>query len=140
MRALAGSAMRLAIDLVLILVTVIGGRIVPAFTANALRQRGETVSHRHACAWLEFAVIGAMVAIAITDVFAPDSCVEWFAGRDRRPGSRDPAQRLAQLQNRRRTHSLGPARRLRLAARGPCDSRHSHCSVARPGPSSGSTR
>jgi len=72
--ALAGSAMRLAIDLVLILVTVIGGRIVPAFTANALRQRGETVStvtNRP----LEFVVIGLMVAIAITDVFAPDSRV-----------------------------------------------------------------
>jgi uncharacterized protein involved in response to NO len=70
--ALAGGAMRLAIDLVLILVTVIGGRIVPAFTANALRQRGEavsTVTRR----WLEFVVIGAMIAIAITDVFAPDS-------------------------------------------------------------------
>ena len=70
--ALAGGAMRLAIDLVLILVTVIGGRIVPAFTANALRQRGEsasTVTYRP----LEFAVIAAMIAIAITDVFAPDS-------------------------------------------------------------------
>lgn len=69
---LAGGAMRLAIDLVLILVTVIGGRIVPAFTANALRQRGEsasTVTYRP----LEFAVIAAMIAIAITDVFAPDS-------------------------------------------------------------------
>ena len=78
--ALAGGAMRLAIDLVLILVTVIGGRIVPAFTANALRQRGEsvsTVTYRP----LEIAVIGAMIAIAITDVFAPDSIVEWFAGR-----------------------------------------------------------
>jgi len=70
--ALAGGAMRLAIDLVLILVTVISGRIVPAFTASALRQRGEsvsTVTYRP----LEFAVIVAMIAIAITDVFAPDS-------------------------------------------------------------------
>jgi len=70
--ALAGGAMRLAIDLVLILVTVIGGRIVPAFTANALRKRGETAS-TVTRRWLEFVVIGAMVAIAITDVFAPDS-------------------------------------------------------------------
>ena len=72
--ALAGSTMRLAIDFVLILVTVIGGRIVPAFTANAMRARGEavsTVTRRP----LEFAVIGAMVAIAITDVFAPDSAL-----------------------------------------------------------------
>jgi len=70
--ALAGSTMRLAIDFVLILVTVIGGRIVPSFTANALRMRGEavtTITRRP----VEFAVIGAMIAIAITDVFAPDS-------------------------------------------------------------------
>jgi uncharacterized protein involved in response to NO len=70
--ALAGGATRLAIDLVLILVTVIGGRIVPAFTANALRQRGEAVSTITRQP-LEFAVIGAMIAIAITDVIAPDS-------------------------------------------------------------------
>jgi len=70
--ALAGSAMRLAIDLVLILVTVIGGRIVPAFTANALRVRGEpvtTITRRP----VEIVVIGTMVAIAIVDLFAPDS-------------------------------------------------------------------
>ncbi|HEU4780938.1 MAG TPA: NnrS family protein [Steroidobacteraceae bacterium] len=67
---LAGSAMRLAIDFVLILVTVIGGRIVPAFTANALRQRGEEVSiiTRRP---VEVAVIAAMVAIAVVDAFAP---------------------------------------------------------------------
>jgi len=72
--ALAGGAMRLAVDLVLILVTVIGGRIVPAFTANALRQRGDTVTTviRRP---IEFAVIGLMIAIAITDVFAPDAAL-----------------------------------------------------------------
>jgi uncharacterized protein involved in response to NO len=71
---LAGGAMRAAIDFVLILVTIIGGRIVPAFTANALRKRGETVelvTRR----WLEFAVISAMVAIAIVDAVAPDPAV-----------------------------------------------------------------
>jgi uncharacterized protein involved in response to NO len=64
--------MRLAVDLVLILVTVIGGRIVPAFTANALRMRGEpvtTITRRP----VELIVIGAMVAIAIVDLIAPDS-------------------------------------------------------------------
>jgi len=70
--SLAGGATRAAIDFVLILVTVIGGRIVPAFTANALRKRGEAVEivTRH---WLEFAVIGAMIAIAIFDAVAPNS-------------------------------------------------------------------
>ena len=56
--ALAGSTMRLAIDFVLILVTVIGGRIVPAFTANALRMRGESGHVRSRALRLEFAVIG----------------------------------------------------------------------------------
>jgi len=47
---------------------------VPAFTANAMRARGEavsTVSRRP----LEFAVIAAMIAIAVTDVFVPDSAL-----------------------------------------------------------------
>jgi uncharacterized protein involved in response to NO len=69
---LAARATNLAIDLVLLLVTVIAGRIVPAFTANALRRAGETpdIASR---AWLEKAVVGSMIAIALTDAFAPDS-------------------------------------------------------------------
>jgi uncharacterized protein involved in response to NO len=69
--ALGAGSTRVAIDFVLILITVIGGRIVPAFTANALRRRGEepNVVTR---APLEFAVIGLMVAVAIADVFAPN--------------------------------------------------------------------
>ncbi len=67
---LAGGALRLAIDFVLILITVIGGRIVPAFTSNALRARGEegVIVKRVP---LEYTVIGLMVAIAVTDVLAP---------------------------------------------------------------------
>jgi len=69
---LAGSTIRLAIDLVLILVTVIGGRIVPAFTGNALRARGDEpriVTRKP----VEIAAIASMVAIAVIDVFAPDA-------------------------------------------------------------------
>ncbi|HLS81341.1 MAG TPA: NnrS family protein [Steroidobacter sp.] len=67
--ALGARALNVAIDLVLVLVTVIGGRIVPAFTANAQRRRGvaaDIVSRR----WLEFTVIALMIAIAVADVFA----------------------------------------------------------------------
>lgn len=67
---LASRTMTLAIDFVLILVTIIGGRIVPAFTANALRRRGEIpdiVSRK----WIEIAAIGSMILIAAFDVFAP---------------------------------------------------------------------
>jgi uncharacterized protein involved in response to NO len=68
---LAAGSMRLAIDFVLVLITVIAGRIVPAFTANALRRRGEgpRVVTRLP---LEFTVIGLMVAVAVADVFVPD--------------------------------------------------------------------
>jgi uncharacterized protein involved in response to NO len=69
--ALASGAARLAIDFVLVLITVIGGRIVPAFTANALRRRGGE-PNLVTRAWLEYAVIGLMVAIAVVDVFAPN--------------------------------------------------------------------
>ena len=73
---LAAGAMRIAIDFVLVLVTIIGGRIVPSFTASALRRRGETVSTTTRKP-VEYAVIGLMVAIAVTDVFAPNA---WISG------------------------------------------------------------
>lgn len=68
--SLAARAINVAIDIVLVLVTVIGGRIVPSFTANALRRNGLTpnvVSHTQ----LEIAVIASTIAIAAVDVFAP---------------------------------------------------------------------
>jgi uncharacterized protein involved in response to NO len=71
---LAGRTMTLAIDFVLVLVTVIAGRIVPAFTANALRSRGETADIASR-AWLERTVVALMVAIAIVDTFAPNPVV-----------------------------------------------------------------
>jgi uncharacterized protein involved in response to NO len=71
---LAGGSMRLAIDFVLVLVTVIGGRIVPAFTGNALRARGEAVT-TNTRPLVEVVVIAAMVVIALVDVFAPDSAL-----------------------------------------------------------------
>lgn len=67
---LAARTMTLAIDFVLILVTIIGGRIVPAFTANALRRRGQVpdiISRK----WIETSAIGSMILIALFDVFAP---------------------------------------------------------------------
>jgi uncharacterized protein involved in response to NO len=67
---LASRAISLAINCVLILVTVIGGRIVPAFTANALRRSGEagTLMKR---GWVEQLTIGSMIAITIVDAIAP---------------------------------------------------------------------
>jgi uncharacterized protein involved in response to NO len=71
---LASRTMTLAIDLILILVTIIGGRIVPAFTGNALRRRGDTVNVVSR-KWIEVGAVGSMIAIAIADALSPTG---WF--------------------------------------------------------------
>lgn len=63
-------ALLVAMDLVLILVTIIGGRIVPAFTRNALNQAGATVSLQP-IPTLERLVMVAMLAVAVGDLVAP---------------------------------------------------------------------
>jgi uncharacterized protein involved in response to NO len=62
----------LGIDIALLLVTVIGGRILPAFTANALRAAGIESSMR---AWpgVSAAAIVLMAGIAVVDLFWLDS-------------------------------------------------------------------
>jgi len=70
--ALADGAIRFAINLALILITVVGGRIVPSFTANALRRRGDEVE-LVSRTWLETLVIASMIAIALLDLFRPNS-------------------------------------------------------------------
>ncbi len=66
----ASQALRAGIGLVLLLVTVIGGRIVPNFTASALRRRGIGVEIR---SWplVERVTIGAMVLAVVIDTVAP---------------------------------------------------------------------
>jgi uncharacterized protein involved in response to NO len=73
---LAAGVMRIAIDVVLVLVVVIGGRIVPAFTGNALRRLakpGEPPAAPVTRAGLEFLAIGSVIAILICDVIWPDT-------------------------------------------------------------------
>jgi uncharacterized protein involved in response to NO len=57
-----------AVDIILLLITIIGGRIVPAFTASALRARGEgtNVSSNR---WADWLVISAMLVVVLTDAF-----------------------------------------------------------------------
>jgi len=67
----AGRGLNLALDTVLFLIAVLGGRVVPAFTTNALRRAGEErlpVSR----APLEAAALLAVVALAAVDFLAPD--------------------------------------------------------------------
>ena len=69
---LALHALHVGIDIVLVLVTVIGGRIVPSFTSAALRPRGlvNAVNNRPALTRL---AIAGMIAVTLSDVFWPDS-------------------------------------------------------------------
>lgn len=67
---LASSALLAAINIILLLITVIGGRIVPAFTASALRTRG-LPADLHNSRWADRIAIGAMIAVILLDVLAP---------------------------------------------------------------------
>jgi uncharacterized protein involved in response to NO len=73
--ALASRALRVGIGLVLLLVTVIGGRIVPNFTASALRRRGIAVEIRSR-AIVERVTIASMVLGVVVDAIAP---LHWSA-------------------------------------------------------------
>jgi uncharacterized protein involved in response to NO len=60
----AGRALRFAVDLVVVLILVITGRITPAFTRNALRRRGVELAIRSP-RWLGALAIGAAGALAV---------------------------------------------------------------------------
>ena len=68
----ASHALLIGIDVMLVLVTVVGGRIVPAFTTSALKASGGEVGPR---AWTGVTpvTIGLMVAVAAADVLWPNS-------------------------------------------------------------------
>jgi uncharacterized protein involved in response to NO len=74
---LALHALHVGIDIVLVLVTVIGGRIIPSFTSSALRPFGleNAVHNRPALTGL---AIAGMIAVTLTDVFWPESRVAGF--------------------------------------------------------------
>jgi len=76
---LAGRTLLVAIDIVLLLITVIGGRIVPAFTAAALKTRGDKSAGRNLKGLTPIAVI-CMVAVIIIDAGWPaSSTAGWTA-------------------------------------------------------------
>lgn len=65
----AGRALRLAVDGVVVLLLVIGGRITPAFTQNALRRREIDRSVRSR-PWLDALVIAAAGVLAVAGAVA----------------------------------------------------------------------
>ena len=65
-------ALRPAVHVVVAVVALVAGRIVPAFTRNALRQRGMTVD----CTtpkWLDRLAVPAVLAVAVAEIAAPQS-------------------------------------------------------------------
>jgi uncharacterized protein involved in response to NO len=63
----ARTGLQLGIDLALLLITVIGGRIVPTFTANALKARGDGVLPR-SVGWLDRLAILSVAALLVADL------------------------------------------------------------------------
>ena len=61
-------------NLVLLLVTIIGGRIVPAFTSAALSQQGRDAA-LHTWWVLDAAAVTAMLAVLLVDIFLPQGRV-----------------------------------------------------------------
>jgi uncharacterized protein involved in response to NO len=68
----ASRALRLAVDLVVVLIVVIGGRITPAFTRNALMRAGVEAPVR-ARPWLDRAAVAGALGVALADLVAPRS-------------------------------------------------------------------
>src|SRR5262249_57321752 len=84
-------------DIVLLLVTVVGGRVIPAFTSSALKQQG-IASPRHTWRAMTPLAIGAMVAITLIDLWKPESTM---AGTVAAAAALIQAVRLAQWQGLR---------------------------------------
>ena len=77
---LALKALVVGIDITLLLVTVIGGRIVPAFTTSALRAQGLDAK-LHSRSALTLLSVLAMVSVIVGDIIWPDSrTAGWIAG------------------------------------------------------------
>jgi len=70
--ASAPRALRFAVDVVVVLIVVIGGRITPAFTTNALRRLGSEARVRTRPA-LDRLAVAAALGVAVADLVAPRS-------------------------------------------------------------------
>jgi uncharacterized protein involved in response to NO len=64
--------LRLALNTVMLLIVIVGGRIVPAFTRNALARLGRPTTIRSFLA-LDFAAIAAVACVLVGDLFARDA-------------------------------------------------------------------
>ncbi len=67
---MAGRALRFAVDLVVVLILVIGGRIIPAFTRNAFQRSGQERVVR-SWPWLNSLLIGTAGTLAFASLLTP---------------------------------------------------------------------
>jgi len=70
----ASPCLHAGVDLAIVLIVVVGGRITPGFTANALRRDGVTAPVRTR-PWLERVAIGSVVAVALANLLLPRTAV-----------------------------------------------------------------
>jgi uncharacterized protein involved in response to NO len=71
---LAARAVRIGIDVVLVLVTLIAGRTIPSFTSNAMKAVGHVPAHRP-WSWLTPATLVAMIAAGLADALVVDGAL-----------------------------------------------------------------
>ncbi|HYC02583.1 MAG TPA: NnrS family protein [Azospirillaceae bacterium] len=64
----------LTVDTILLMVVMVGGRIVPAFTGNALRRVG-VMAELAPRPWLERAALGSVLLMLVADQAAPESAL-----------------------------------------------------------------
>lgn len=95
--ALALHALTVGIDIVLVLVTIIGGRIIPAFTSAAFKQGGIS-GPLHAWRGITPLAIGVMIVVTIVDIVRPSAA---GAGAIAAAAALIQAVRLAQWQGLR---------------------------------------
>jgi uncharacterized protein involved in response to NO len=74
----APRALRLAVDGIVALIVVIGGRITPAFTTNALRRRGVDAA-AVSPPWLDRGAVAAVLLFLAADALAPRSAASGAA-------------------------------------------------------------
>ncbi len=82
--ATASLGLNLGVDLFALLITIIGGRVTPAFTGNALRGKAETEGAAppaiRSYLWLNEAAILSVAILAVGDFVAPSATwVGWLA-------------------------------------------------------------
>ena len=66
----AGTAQNLMLNLLLIIVAIMGGRVIPMFSANWLRRQGREMAIRHPL-WLQRLCLSGLILVALAEFFSP---------------------------------------------------------------------